>query len=115
MPPAAYALVTLFVGCSVVLGVAATRLARSIGGPRRRLANVVPVLAGFGAFYLIGHRLGLSVGPKIPLFGFQVALLGDVAIGFLAALVAAAAQAVVVRGWRGRRGGQVPEVARRSS
>ena len=97
MPPAAYALVTLFVACSAVVGIVAVRLAARVGGPTRRLAYVLPVLAGFGAFYLIGHKLGLSVGPEIGLFGFQVALLGDIAIGFAAALVAALVQAAVVR------------------
>ena len=79
MPPAAYALVTLFVACSVVAGIVAVRLAARVGGPTRRAAYVLPVLAGFGTFYLIGHKHGLSVGPEISLFGFQVALLGDMA------------------------------------
>ena len=59
----------------------------------------------FGAFYLIGHKLGLSVGPEIGLFGFQVALLGDVAIGFAAALVVALLQAAVARARRPATGG----------
>ena len=58
------------------------------------------MLAAFGAFYLIGHKLGLSVGPEVGLFGFQVALLGDLAIGFAAALVVALLQAAVVRARR---------------
>ena len=58
---------------------------------------MVPIAAGFGAFYLVGHRLGLSVGPEVSLFGFQVALLGDLAIGLAAALAAAFAQAAVYR------------------
>ena len=97
MPPAAYALVTLFVACSSVVGIVAVRLAARVGGPTRRAAYVLPVLAGFGAFYLIGHKLGLSVGPEVGLFGFQVALFGDIAIGFTAALVVALAQAAVAR------------------
>ena len=97
MPPQAYALVTLFALCSVALGVAAVRIVARVGGPRGYAAYVVPVAAGFGAFYLIGHRLGLSVGPEFPLFGFQVALLGDLAIGFAAALAAALVQAAAVR------------------
>jgi hypothetical protein len=104
MPPAAYALVTLFIACSIVLGIAAVRLAARVGGPTGRAAYVLPVLAGFGAFYLIGHKLGLSVGPEIGLFGFQVALLGDVAIGFVAALAVALGQAAVARA-RGRGAG----------
>jgi hypothetical protein len=97
MPPQAYALVSLFVLCSVALGAAAMRIAARVGGPRGRAAHVLPVAAGFGAFYLIGHRLGISVGPDISLFGFQVALLGDLAIGFAAALAAALIQAAVFR------------------
>ena len=104
MPPQAYALVTLFAACSVLLGFAAQRLvAARAGGPRGWRWTILPVIAAFGAFYLIGHRLGLSIGPEIGLFGFQVALLGDVAIGFAAALVAALVQALVVRSRRGDR------------
>ena len=103
MPPQAYALVALFVACSVLLGLAAQRLvARGARGPRGWRAAFLPIVAAFGAFYLIGHRLGLAVGPEIPLFGFQVALLGDLAIGFLAALAVAVGQAVAVRARRGR-------------
>ena len=103
MPPAAYALVATFLACSVLVGILAVRRAASLaGGPRGRLAYVLPIVAGFGAFYLIGHKLGLSVGPEVTLYGFQVALVGDVLIGFAAALVAAFAQALVVRASRRR-------------
>src|SRR3954451_123927 len=103
MPPQAYALVTLFVLSSIVLGWAAVRLvARSLGAPHHRAAYALPIVAAFGAFYLIGHRLGLSVGPEVSLFGFQVALFGDIAIGFAAALDAAVLQALVVRSRPGR-------------
>jgi hypothetical protein len=104
VPPAAYALVTLFLACSAVVGVLAVRIASRVGGPTRRAAYLLPVFAGFGAFYLIGHRLGLSVGPEVGLFGFRVALAGDIAIGFAAALVAALLQAAVVRVRRPRSG-----------
>ena len=97
MPPQAYALVTLFMLCSVALGAVAVRVAARAGGPRGRAAHVLPIAAGFGAFYLIGHRLGLSVGPEISLFGFQVALLGDLVIGFAAALAVALVQAAAFR------------------
>ena len=96
----AWALVALFILCSIALGVVGTRIAARAGGPSGPAAYVLPVLAAFGAFYLIGHRLGLSVGPEVPLFGFQVALLGDLAIGFAAALLVAGVQAVVVRARR---------------
>ena len=101
MPPQAYAIVTLFAACSLVLGILAQRLvAARAGGPRCWRWTTLPIGAAFAAFYLIGHRLGLSVGPEIGLFGFQIALFGDVVLGFAGALVVAFAQAVVVRSLR---------------
>jgi hypothetical protein len=100
MPPQAYALVTLFSLCSITIGWAAVRLVARAGGPASRRAYVLPVIGAFGAFYLIGHRLGIEVGPQIPLFGFQVSLLGDVTIGSVAAVVVALAQAAIVRARR---------------
>lgn len=102
MPPQAFGLVALFSLCSVALGVLAVWIVARAGGPAGRGAVGLPTLAAFGAFYLIGHRLGLSVGPEVSLFGFQVALLGDLAIGFVAAMVVALAQAAVVRARRAR-------------
>jgi hypothetical protein len=107
MPPQAYALVTLFTLTSIVIGIVVVRLVARIGGPRGAAAYVLPVLGAFGAFYLIGHRLGISVGPEIALFGFQVALLGDVAIGLVAAVAVALVQLGVVR-TRSRRGTTTP-------
>ena len=105
MPAEAYALVATFMACSVALGVLAARLVARAGGPRSRWSWILPIGAGFGAFYLIGHRLGISVGPEITLYGFQVALLGDLAIGLAAAMVAATLQALATRQLRvGRRG-----------
>jgi hypothetical protein len=104
MPPQAYALVTTFMACSVVLGWLAVRVvARLAGGPRGWWWHALPVLGGFGAFYLIGHRLGVHIGPAIPLYGFEVTLVGDLSIGFASALVAALLQATV----RSRRGSRV--------
>ena len=102
MPPQAFALVTLFALCSIALGVVAVRIGARFGGPGGLAACVLPVIAAFGAFYVIGHRLGLSVGPEVPLFGFQVALLGDLAIAFAAAIAVALVQASVVRARRPR-------------
>ena len=101
MPTQAWALVALFSLCSVGLGVVAVRIVARAGGPTGRGAVGLPTMAAFLAFYLIGHRLGLSIGPEVSLFGFQVALLGDLAIGFAAAMLVALAQAGVVRGRRG--------------
>jgi hypothetical protein len=102
MPLQAYALVILFLACSVLAGIVAVRLVARLGGPRGRLAYVLPVLGGFSAFYLVGHRFGIVIGPEVGLFGFQVALLGDILIGFAAALSVAAVQALVARVLPGR-------------
>ncbi len=108
MPIQAWALVTLFTLCSIALGIAGVRIAALAGGPRGLAAYVLPVVAAFGAFYLIGHRLGLSIGPEVALFGFQVALLGDLVIGFLAALATALAQRAVMRA-RSRRSAEAAD------
>ena len=97
MPPQAYALVSTFILFSILWGVLATRLFRRWGGPRRRLAVVLPVLASFLLFYLVGHKWGIALGPMIELYGFQVAIVSDNAFGLTAALVAAGVQALVVR------------------
>jgi hypothetical protein len=97
MPPQAYALLALFLASSVLLGILAVRVCSRAGGPRGPWAYPLPVLAAFGAFYLVGHRFGIALGPEVELFGFQVALLGDLAIGLAAALLVAALQALLVR------------------
>ena len=102
MPPQAYALVILFLACSVLAGIVAVRLVARLGGPHGRIAYVLPILGGFGAFYLVGHRFGIVIGPEVGLFGFQVALLGDILIGFAAALAVAVIQALVARVLPGR-------------
>jgi hypothetical protein len=102
MPIQAWALVALFSLCSIALGILAVRIAARAGGPISLASYALPMVAAFAAFYVIGHRLGLAVGPEIGLFGFQVALFGDLAIGFAAALIVALAQAAVVRTRRRR-------------
>ena len=88
---------------NVVLAVLATQLvARGLGGPRHLLAHVVPVLTSLGGSGLLGHQLGLHFGPKVTLYGFDISLLGDVAVAFLFALVGALAQAAVWRAVRNR-------------
>ncbi len=106
MPPQAYALVTLFLACSLVVGAIAAWIVGRRGGPRGWRTAVLPVIGAFLAFYLIGHRLGISIGPEIELFTFQVALIGDLAIGFGAALVVAALQAAIMRARSQRTAGQ---------
>lgn len=97
MPPQAYALVALFLACSVAVGILAVRLVARADGPRGWPAYPLPVIAGFLAFYLVGHRFGIVLGPEISLFGFQVAIVGDIVIGFASALAVALAQALVIR------------------
>jgi hypothetical protein len=101
MPMTAWALVATFTLCSIALGVLAAWIVGRGGGPTGLAAAALPVIAAFGAFYVIGHKLGLAVGPEVSLFGFQVALLGDLALGFAAALAVALVQAAVVRARRG--------------
>lgn len=91
-----------FAALDVVLGILATRLvARFAGGPRAILAHLLPILAAFAAMGILGHSLGAHIGPKVPLYGFEVSLVGDLLIGFTAAMIAAQAQAAVVRARRG--------------
>ena len=88
MPPAAYALVATFAALSVVVG---TIVARVVG-PWRRSAAVLPIVGAFLAFYLVGHRLGWAFGPQIRLYGFDVAIVSDLAFATVAATVVAFAQ-----------------------
>jgi hypothetical protein len=93
MTSAAYALIGLFVAISTGSGLLASRLMR----PWRWWAPLLPILASFGALYLVGHRLGWSAGPEVPMFGFRVALPFDIAVALGVALATAATQAVALR------------------
>ena len=62
MPIGAYALVALFLACSVLAGIVAVRLVARAGGPSTRWAYPLPILGAFLALYLIGHRLGVVRG-----------------------------------------------------
>jgi hypothetical protein len=93
MPAAAYALLGLFAAISAASGLLASRLVR----PWRWWAPAPPILGSFGALYLVGHRLGWSVGPEVPLFGFRVSLPFDVAVALAVALATAATQAGALR------------------
>ncbi len=81
MPGAAFALLAVFIGLSVVAGLGAWWLV----GPRRGWAAILPVLGTFGALYLFGHLLDLSPGPTVTIFGFDVALAFDVTLAVLVA------------------------------
>ena len=104
MPPEAYALVTMFAISSIVLGFVAVRIVAIVGAPTSWAAYILPILAAFGSLYYVGHRMGLRVGPEVELFGFQVALLGDWLVGFVAAFATTLVQALVVSLTRNRRG-----------
>lgn len=93
MPSAAYALLGLFAAISTASGLLAARLT----GPWRWWAPLLPILASFGSLYLVGHRLGWSAGPQVPMFGFRVSLPFDVAVAMVVALATAASQGIASR------------------
>lgn len=92
MPVAAFALLAAF----GIVSVAAGALAWRVIGPRRLHALPVPIVAAFVALYLAGHRFGWQIGPMVELFGFDVALVFDLALALVAALLAAIAQRPVL-------------------
>lgn len=93
MTPAAYALIGLFGLISTVSGLLAARVI----GPWRWWSSLLPIVASFGALYVVGHRLGWSAGPEVPIFGFRVALPFDVAAALVVAFATAAAQSGAFR------------------
>lgn len=93
MPAAAYALLGLFAAISTACGLLASRLVR----PWRWWTPLLPILASFSALYLVGHRLGWSAGPEMPIFGFRVSLPFDAAVALATALATALAQAAAIR------------------
>jgi hypothetical protein len=105
VPSTAYGLVVLFTVVAVLCGVAAA----SLVGPRTWRAALIPSAMAFLALYLVGHRSGLQLGPTLELFGFSVAIVQDLVAAFLAAVLAATAQRLVLdrRRARGRAPGQV--------
>ena len=88
MPPEAIALLVFFIGVAIVVGA----VAAYVVGPRRPIAAVLPILAAFGSLYVVGHRLGLSVGPQVNLFGFEVSIVWDLVVAIVAAVVVAVLQ-----------------------
>lgn len=86
---------------NVAVAVIATQIvARWAGGPRHVLAHVVPILVSLGASGLLGHQLGVHLGPKVTLYGYEISLFGDLAVAFVCAMVGALAQAAVWRAVR---------------
>lgn len=92
MPPGAFALFLTFVGVAIAAGVVTTWQI----GPRGARYVVLPIVAAFAALYLVGHRLGLHLGPTISLFGYDVALVFDVALALVAAGLTARLQRAVL-------------------
>lgn len=101
MTSAAYALIGLFAAISVMSGVVASKLIR----PWRWWTPLLPIAASFGSLYLVGHRLGWSAGPEVPVLGFRVALPFDVAVALVVALAAAATQSGALRLLQPQQGG----------
>lgn len=101
MTSAAYALIGLFALISSASGILAARLI----GPRRWWTPLLPILASFGALYLVGHRLGWNAGPEVPMFGFRIALPLDVAVALVVALTTAATQSAALQLLQPQQGG----------
>jgi hypothetical protein len=93
MPPSAYAIIGMFAIVSLLSGT----IAAALLGPRRPAAAALPALAAFGSLYIVGHRLALSIGPEVGLFGFRISLLFDAIVALAVALLAAAAQSAALR------------------
>jgi hypothetical protein len=88
---------------NVVVSVLVTQLvARLAGGPRHLLAHIVPILASLACSGTLGHQLGVHLGPKINLYGFEVSIVWDVLVATIGAVVGAIAQAIVWRAYRRR-------------
>jgi hypothetical protein len=101
MPSAAYALIGLFAIISTASGLLASRLI----GPWRWWTPLLPILAAFGALYVVGHRLGWSAGPEVPMFGFRVALPFDMAVALGIAFVTAVGQSGALGLFQTQQGG----------
>ncbi len=98
MPAHVYAVVALFTVVALACGAGAAWLL----GPRRLVAVVIPSVAAFLALYWVGHQSGLQLGPSMDLFGFRIAIVQDVVVAAVAALVAAFAQRAVLDRRRAR-------------
>jgi len=81
----------VFILLSIGVGIAAAWIV----GPRLRAAIILPVLAAFGALYVVGHKSGLELGPTMQIFGYQVAIVQDVTVAVVAAGAAALIQRAV--------------------
>lgn len=88
MPPAAYALLGVFSLISIASGVLMARLI----GPWRWWSALLPALAAFASLYLVGHRLAITGGPQVELFGFRVSLALDLGVALATAGLAALIQ-----------------------
>jgi hypothetical protein len=86
VPAAAFGVLAVFTTAAIAAGL----LAWWLLGTRMPLGPLLPILAAFGALYVSGHRLHLELGPTTELFGFQVALLFDLALALVVAFGVAA-------------------------
>lgn len=88
---------------NVVVSVLVTQLvARLASGPRHLLAHIVPLLASLAASGTLGHQLGVHLGPKINLYGFEVSIVWDVLVAAVGASAGALVQAAVWKAMRRR-------------
>jgi len=76
-------------GVFTLISIGSGLLAWRVVVPDARWGAVLPILAAFGALYLVGHRLGWTIGPTVRLFGFDVALAWELVLAVLAAMITA--------------------------
>lgn len=93
MPANAFSLLGVFILISIGSGLIAWRLVT----PHRRWGWLTSIAFAIGAMYLFGHLLGLSAGPMLELFGFDVALPFDVLLALVAAFAGATFHRLVPR------------------
>jgi len=93
MPANAFLLLGVFILISIGSGLIAWRVLI----PRHRWGWLTAIVFAFGALYLFGHLLGLSAGPILQLFGFDVALPFDVLLALVAAFAGATFHRLVPR------------------
>ncbi len=101
MPSAVISLIVFFAAASAIIGL----IAWWVIGPRRPLAAILPIVAAFLGFYVVGHKSGATMGPTMLLFGFEVTLLWDLLVAAVAAVIVAKVQCLVLGRVATRRAG----------
>jgi hypothetical protein len=93
MPANAFSLLAVFILISIGSGLIAWRVVI----PHSRWGWLTSIGSAFGALYLFGHLLGLSAGPLLQLFGFDVALPFAVLLALIAGFAGAAVHRLFAR------------------